>query len=135
MPQLQSIVLTDRATTPVNHTLTPREIQQPNSVGIVGEAVSGGVPLSETRLSVSTRKSAGKLRSRVVLTVPVTQTETINGVSRPVVVRTGVADLSVTFADSSTEQERNDLVGMLYSALATGKTLVNDAIVKGEAVY
>lgn len=135
MPQLQSIVLTDRATTPVNHTFTPRDLVQPGSVGVVAEATSNGVPLAEPRMTISMAKRNGKLRGRLVLTIPVVQDETINGISRPVVVRSAIADLSVTYADSSTEAERNNLIGMLSSALATGKTLVNDALVKGDAVY
>lgn len=62
-------------------------------------------------------------------------TETINGVSRPVVVRTAYANLSVTFDEKSTEQERNDAIGLMASALATGKVLVNDTLVKLEGVY
>lgn len=135
MPQLQSIVLTDRATVPVNHTFVPRNILQPNSVGVVGVPTTDGVSIAEPRLTVSYRKQGDKHRGRLVLTIPVVQTEIINSVSRPFVVRTAVADLSVTFAEGSTEAERNNLIGMLASALATSKTLVNDAFVKCETVY
>lgn len=136
MPSLQSIVVTDRATpTPVNHTLTPRELLQPNSVGVVSEAGSGLPFAGQLRLSVSGRRSNGKLRSRVVLTAPVTQQQTVNGVTSYVVVRSAIADLSVTFDETSTTQERDDLVGMLASALASSKVLVDSTIVEGENVW
>lgn len=133
MPQLQSIVLADRETTPVNHTFVPAEISQPNNVGVVVE--STGVPVGEPKLTISMRKVGDKLKGRLTLSVPQVQTQTINGVSNPVVVRSAIADLSVTFAQTSTLQERNNLVGMLYSALAANKVLVNDALVKAEGVY
>lgn len=50
MPQLQNIVLTDRATTPVNHTFVPRDIDR-NGVATVVE--STGVPVGENQLSIS----------------------------------------------------------------------------------
>lgn len=133
MPQLQNIVLTDRETTPVNHTFTPGEIVQPNNVGVVVE--STGVPIGEPKLTISMRKVGDKLKGRLTLAVPVVQTSTVNGVSNPVVVRTAVADLGVTYAQTSTEQERANLIGMLASALDKTKVLVNDALVKGQGVY
>lgn len=133
MPQLQNLVLTDRATpTPVNHTYTPRDIV--NGVGTVEE--SSGTPLGSNRFTMALVTTASR-RKKVTfrLTVPVVQTETINGVSRPTVVRSGYADLSFTFDESSTEQERKDTVGMLMSALDPSKTLVNDMVVKLQGVY
>jgi hypothetical protein len=71
----------------------------------------------------------------VTLSVPVVQTQTINGVSTPVVVRTAYADVNFTFDATSTTQERKNLVGMMADALAAGKVLVNGAIVDLEGVY
>lgn len=133
MPQLQNLVLTDRTpVTPVDHTFIPREIA--NGVGTVVE--STGVPVGNSSVSVSLRKTpSGKFKGTLRLAAPVVQTETISGVSRPVVVRTAYAALELTFDETSTEQERTDLVGMLASALGTGKTLVNDTMVKLQGVY
>jgi hypothetical protein len=50
-------------------------------------------------------------------------------------VRTGYVNLSTSFDETSTEQERTDAIGMMSSALATSKVLVNDALVKNEGVY
>lgn len=130
MPQIAATILTDRATTPANHTFTPVDIAQPGSVGILVE--STGVLANSPQLTVSSRKTTGgKLKGKVTLKVPVV--ETVSGVAT--VTRTGYASFETTFDLTSTLQERKDLVGMMYSALAEAKVVINDAIVKGEAIY
>lgn len=132
MPQLQSLVLTDRTpTTAVDHTFAPRDIK--SGVGAVVE--SSGVPIGDNRFTISLRQINNRYKAQMQLAVPVVQTQTINGVSTPVVVRTAYADLTFTFDSTSTEQERNDIVGMLASSLGTSKTLVNDTVVKLQGVY
>lgn len=130
MPQLQNVVLTDRAGTPVNHTFVPRDIVS----GVATVVEFSGVPIGESRLTLSLRRTA-KYKGRMVLTVPVVQTETINGITSPKVVRTAIAEVNFTFDPTSTEQERKDLIGMLESALGSSKTLVNDTYVKLQNVY
>lgn len=133
MPQLQNIVLTDRAATPVNHTFVPRDIDR-NGVATVVE--STGVPVGENQLTLSlTRTTGGKFRVVKKLTLPVTQTQTINGVSTPIVVRTAYVEVKFTFDSTSTEQERKDAVGMLASGLDPAKVLTNDTIVKLQNPY
>lgn len=131
MPQLQNLVLTDRATTPVNHTFIPRDIVD----GIATVVESSGVPVGENRATLSLRRTTGKVKGRLVLTMPIVQTETINGVSKPTVVRQSIADLQLSFDATSTEDERKNLLGMLESALGASKTLVNDTFVKLQNVY
>lgn len=132
MPQLQTLVLTDRAATPVDHTFIPEQIVQ--GVGAVVE--SSGVPIGNSRVSVSTvRTQTGRYKSTVKYSFPKVQTETINGVDNPKVVRTAYADLTFTFEASSTEQERKDAVGMVMSSLDASKVLINDSVVKLQAVY
>jgi len=132
MPQLQSLVLTDRTpTTAVDHTFAPRDIK--SGVGAVVE--STGVPIGDKRFTVSLRQVNNRYKAQMQLAVPVVQTQTINGIDTPAVVRTAYADLTFTFDATSTEQERNDIVGMLASALGTSKTLVNDPVVKLQGVY
>lgn len=133
MPTLQSIVLTDRAATPVNHTFTPLDIS--NNVGTVVE--SSGVPIGNNRvqLSLSRTKDAGRYKATLRYTFPVVQTQTINGVSTPAVVRTAYADLSFTFDPTSTTQERKDAVGMVQSSLDAAKTLTNDLLVSLQGIY
>lgn len=131
MPQLQSLVLTDRAATPVAHTLVPRDM----NAGIATVVKSTGVPIGETRYSIAPRRSQQRFKVRTVLVVPVVQTETINGISTPKVVREAIVDATFNFAMSSTEQERKDAIGMFQSSLDPSKLLVNDTITKAEAVY
>lgn len=132
MPQLTNLVLTDRKTTPVAHTLIPVNIDK-NGVAYVAE--STGTPVADISLSISTRRVNDKIKSRLVLTVPVVQTETINGISKPKVVRSSVAAVDFTFSRESSEAERNDVVGMFADAFGTAKALVNDAIVKAQGIY
>lgn len=132
MPQLQNLVLTDRATTPVNHTFTPRDIV--DGVGTVVE--SSGVPVGDKRFTASLRQtSEGRYKAAFKGTFPIVQDQTINGVTAPVVVRTAYADITFSFDAKSTEQERKDVVGMVESALGSAKTLVNDTVVKLQGVY
>lgn len=139
MPALQSIVLTDRATTPVNYTLVPTgDVPQKSGGSVIGRvavADSTGNLLSEKVLTVGSRRTAGRLRSNVRLALPVVVTETINGVATPRVVRVAYVNMDVSFALDSTEQERNDAIGMFASALQTTKTLVHDTVVKGQSIW
>ncbi len=135
MPQLQNLVLTDRATTPVNHTFTPRDI-----VGNVATVVeSTGVPIGDKRVSLSLTRTNGSGRYKAVVkgVFPIVQDQTINGVTTPTIVRTAYADVEFTFDASSTEQERKDVVGQIYTALGTsaGAVMVNDMITKLQGVY
>lgn len=132
MPQLQSITLKDRVTpTPADHVFAPRDVSQ--GVGVV--VSNSGVPLGEEVLTVSMKKTPTKYRGRLTLKVPVVQTETINGISSPKLVRTAYASVEVVFDEKSTLLERQNLVGMLASSLAADKVLVNDAFTKLEGVY
>lgn len=132
MPQLQSVVLTDRTpVTPVNLTFVPRDIKDG-----VGETVNNaGIPIGEKRLTVSMKRTGTRFKGEVRLTLPVVVTEVINGISTPKVVRTGYVNLSTSFDETASEQERTDGVGLMLSALGTTKVLVNDALVKNEGVY
>lgn len=133
MPALQNVVLKDRATTPVDHTFTPRDVT--GGVGVVEES-SGGIPAGSNRLSVSSRRlPSGKYKAEVRLTIPVVVTETINGVAVPTVARTSYANATFTFDSTSTETERNNVVGMFADAFGTGKALVNDTVVKLQGVW
>lgn len=131
MPQLQNLVLTDRAATPVQHTFVPRDILN----GVATVVNSDGTPVGEKRYSISSRRVNGKIKTRVVFAFPVVQTETINGISKPKVVRESIVDATFTFAGDSSESERNNAVGMFADSLAPAKVLVNDALVKAQGVY
>lgn len=129
MPALQNISLNDRV--PAAHAFVPRDVK--NGVGLV--VASSGVPVGEERLTISMKKSGSRFRGAVQLAVPVVATETINGVSKPSVLRTAYADLTVTFDETSTEVERSNIIGMLVAALGVAKPLVHNTLVKLEGVY
>lgn len=133
MPQLANLVVNDRAATPVAHTFTPQGTNG-NSAALVE---STGVPIGDRRFVInwSQASGSGRYKRTVRLTAPVVQTQTINGVSTPVVVRTAYAEATFTFDSTSTEQERKDAVGMLADALSAAKTVVNDTVVKLEGIY
>ncbi len=132
MPQLQNLVLKDRAATPASHTFVPRDIR--DNVGTVVE--SSGVPIGESRVSVSLRKSGSeRYKANVKLVIPVVQDQTVNGVVTPAVVRTAYANIEFDFAASSTTQEREDVQGMVESAMAKTQTLIHDAVVGLQGVY
>lgn len=133
MPQLQATVLQDRRTTPVSHTFTPRDIT--GGVGTVIE--SSGIPIGNNRLSValSQVQTSGRYKATVKLAMPVVQTQVVNGVSTPVVVRTAYADLTFTYESSSSTQERDDIVALVRAALDPTKVLINDVVVGLQGVY
>lgn len=132
MPQLQNLVLTDRESTPVDHTFVPREIT--DGVGVVVE--STGVPIGDNRFSVSLRRTAeGRYKATLKGVFPIVQDQTVNGIVSPVVVRTSYVDMTFSFDETSEESERNNVVGMAQSALDAAELLVNDTLVKLQGVY
>ena len=133
MPQLQNLILTDRATTPVNHTFTPDNIDPKTGVASVVEG--SGVPLGSPKYTLLLKRVNGRYKAQLRLSVPVVQNQTVNGIVSPVVVRTAYVDALFTFDGASSEQERKDVVGMFQSSLDTSKVLVNDVLTKLQGVY
>lgn len=132
MPQLSNLVLNDRAATPVAHTFVPRGI---NKDGVATLVKNDGTFTGEQKFSLRTARNGNTVKTRIILARPVVQTETVNGIARPKVVRTASADLTFVFNSDSSEQERTDLVGMLASALGVSQALVHQTVVKGEDIY
>lgn len=133
MAQLQNLVLTDRASTPVAHTFVPRDISK-DGVGTVIE--SNGTPIGNSTYSVSVRQTPqGRYKTTLKLSRPVVQTQTINGVSTPVVVRTNRVSVEFDMDPASSTQERTDLEGMLSDSLEADKALVFGSVVNLEGVY
>lgn len=138
MPAIQNISLTDRAGTPVVHVFAPESVQ-----GGVGSVVEAGTSaIGNKRFTISGRRDgARKWKSKMTLSAPVVQTQTVGGISQDIVVRTGYATVEFSFEESSLLQERKDLIGMVASALgATGaasttKSLVEDTVVNQQNVF
>lgn len=127
-----NLVLTDRAATPVAHTFSP-DGDDANGVHVFSEKT--GVPAGYSRYTASLRQTNGKFRAALKLAVPITQTQTVNGVSSPVIVRTSFGEVSLTFDALSSAQERADLIGMLADSLKTSQTQINDMIVNLSDIY
>lgn len=127
-----NLVINDRATTPVAHTYTP-DGDDANGVHVYSEKTT--VPAGNPRFTASLRTSNGKYRPSLKLVLPVTQTQIINGVSSPTVVRTAYAEVNFTFDALSSEQERADTVGLLVNSMAASQTQINDMIVKLSDIY
>lgn len=134
MPALQDLILTDRSPTPVNRTFKPAGRNPSTGVVTLAHSIDGSV-LNRMIVTISHRKVGGKMKTRMVLSVPVVQTETINGISSSKIVRQSFYDGTYTFALNSTKQERNDVVGMVASAHLSTKPLINDILVEGEDVF
>lgn len=131
MPQLQAITLTDRQSTPVVHTFNPESISQ----NVASVVENKDVPIGNPRLSISLRQTAAAYKATLKFAVPVVATSTVNGVPTPIVVRTSRSSHEFEFAKTSNEGERADHVGMIMSALAKDKVLINDVLVKLQGVY
>lgn len=132
MPALTSVVLKDRATTPVSHTFAPFDVK--DGVGYVVE--STGLKLGDSRLSVTRRKTAsGRWKASVKLEVPVIGTETINGIDYPKIVDIDRASTEFDFGPTATTTRRNNLVGMHMSALGVDQPLITKVLVDLEGVW
>lgn len=117
--QVAPVVLKDGLGTDVVY--APRDITN----GVATFVKSNGVPIADKRLSVNKTRNAQSGREKVTmkLVVPVVQDVVVNGVSRPTVVRTAYADITLTFDGTSTTQERTDCRAMAYFLLNTPMTI------------
>jgi len=131
MPAIANLVLTDRAGTPVNHTFVPMGI--PNGIATWKE--SNGVKVGDKTVTLSRRTSAQRERASLRIAIPVVSTQTINGISSPLVERVAYANVDLNFDVKSTSQERDDIVGMLYTALGAANTQVDKVITDLETIY
>lgn len=127
-----NLILKDRAGTPVSHTFSP-DGDDAKGVHLFSEKT--GVPAGNPRFTAALKQSPGKYRPSLRLSIPVVQTQTINGVSTPIIVRTAYADVSFTFDALSSDQERKDCVGMIADALPAAQTMINDMIVGLSDIY
>lgn len=132
MPARANVVINDRAATPVAHTFTP-DGDDANGVHVFTEKT--GVPAGDARLTASLRNTNGKYRPSLRLTLPVVQTQTINGVSSPVVVRTAYVELNCTFDALSTLQERKDAIGLMANSLASSQTMLDPFLTQLADIY
>lgn len=127
-----NLVINDRAATPVAHTYTP-DGDDKNGVHLYSE--KGSVPAGNAKYSIGLRQTGGRYRGSIRLALPVVQTQTINGVSTPLVVRTSYIEVNTSFDPLSSAQERADTVGLLVNSLAAAQAQINDLIVNLSDIY
>lgn len=133
MPARGNLVLKDRTTpTPADHTFAPQGETQ-SGVHLFVEKT--GPAVADREFSISLNRSATSVRPQIKLTVPVVQTETVNGIANPVMVRRSIANLSFNFDARSTPEERADVIGLLANSLSTAQTMINDLLVNTNDIY
>jgi len=132
MPALASITVNDRAATPVAHTFSPVGI---DANGVTSWKEVSGVPIGEKYFTLSNKFSNGKYRVKLVFKYPIVQTQTVNGISTSVVVRTSYAELNLTFDSTSSLQERQDTVGQLANALPASQTMIDGVLTALGQIY
>jgi len=132
MAQLVPVVLKNDAAADV--TFTPREYS--NGVAVLTNGT--GVAISDKRMTiqVSRTKDQGRTKVQLKFVVPVVQNSTINGITRPAVVRTAYADLTMSFDPTSESVEREDIAAFVASALNLNAQPMIASIIQGnESLY
>lgn len=113
MTQLATVVLKDSLG--ANVSFAPRDIVN----GVATTVNSSGIPLGDKTYSLATsRTQAGRRKATLKFALPVVQTETLNGVARPTVVRTAYCDVNFSFDGTSSTLERSDMLAAVKAALA-----------------
>jgi hypothetical protein len=113
MPQLTNVVLKDNAN--ADHTFTPNDIQG----GVASLVETTGVPLGDKRITISlTQTSQGRRKVTTKLSIPVVQDAVVAGVTKPTIVRTAYAELTLSFDSSSSAVERKDVISYIKSLMA-----------------
>lgn len=133
MPNLATVVLTDRKATPLTHSFLPRASSA--GVGVCVEGTLSGSAIGENQLTISSKKNAQKQKGTLKLAVRKIATQTVNGITTDVVLGNAYVNVDLSFDPIFTEAERNDVVGMVYSALAPTQTFMMDVLVKGNSVF
>jgi len=130
-----SFSVDDRESTPVSHTFTPNGFSADNSVAFFKNV--GSVPIEDEKFSISWResKASQNRKVRLKLEVPVVVTETINSVNVPKVARVAICDATFTFSLDSSEQERDNAVGMFANALAASQAVIDGTLVETNAIW
>lgn len=131
MPAMAPVVLTDDHTT--DHTFTPRGF---DAKGVAVLKSSSGVPIGDKILTVSrSTTAAGREKALLKLTIPVVQTETENGISRPTIVRVAYCEASFSFDGASSDAERADARKMLADLIGDGQALAGSIVDDLETLY
>lgn len=124
MPNLSNITVQDRESTPVSHTFSPNG----EDAGLAIFVEAGDTMVGNNTLTISSRDTGTNVKVRVKLDMPTVLTETVNGISSPRVVRRSVIDATLSFAKSSTLQERQNAIGIFANTLSASQTDVDKVV-------
>jgi hypothetical protein len=135
MPALSAVVLTDAASpTPVDHSFAPRS--GVDAKGVATLVRSTGVPIGDERLTISrSRTATGREKAVFKLTLPIVQNGTVDGITRPTVVRVAYATIELSFDGASSTQERKNCRAMISDLLGDGQAIAGAVIDDLEALY
>lgn len=111
MPAISTITLADGQGTPVNHNFDPLKVDGDKALyrDSSSGSASGFKPVILSLRDPVPGNASQVYRVQVSLAVPIVQTQTVNGVTSDVVVRTGRFNGEFIIDGSSTPAERKDL--------------------------
>lgn len=130
MPAFAPITILDGEDTPISHTFNPDRI---DNEGIARYRESSGVRAGDNKLSASLKETPTKVKVRFILALPVTVTETVNGVDNPSIARNEFVEIIFTSDKNSLPQERDNAIVLAQNLLAHATT--RSLVVDQESTY
>lgn len=129
MPAIAALTINDGATTPAAHTFSV--VTTSGQKAVWADKVSG-IPAGYTKLTHEVREATSKVGAhRVILGYEFPTMGTVNGLSQRV--RVSSAQVTLNFAQDSTDQERKDLVAYVTNSL--GNATVKPSLYTIEPFY
>lgn len=127
MSQLKQITLKDGTTDVV---FLPSGI---DSMGVATLSTNSGTIVADKQLSNSVRLTSERRKTLLKLNAPAVVNETVNGVSRVKLERTGYIRVETDFSKLATREERQTALNLAVAALKDA--LFADTIVNNETIY
>jgi hypothetical protein len=85
---------------------------------------AGAVAIGDRQITVSTSKSAGKIKPTLRLKVPTVSSETVGGAVVSAVIRTAYAEVKFTFDPTHTLDERNQVLQHVRDVLDNATNMI-----------
>jgi hypothetical protein len=119
VPAISTITAADAAATPVDHDFAPSRIDGDIARFLEKSASTpdGYMPLSVSLRAPKSGNGSSVYRCQISLAIPVTQTQTINGVDSDTVVRTGRVNVEFILPATGVLQERKDMRQLIVNIL------------------
>lgn len=127
MSQLKNVTLKDGT---ANVVFVPTGI---DSTGVASLSTNSGMIIADKQLSNSVRITSERRKTLLKLTAPAVVDETVNGVSRAKLERTGYIRVETDFSKLATRAERQTALNLAIAALSD--PLFADTIVNNETIY